>query len=58
MTQVMIAHLWQPMTLQSALKTPRKAIGTIGYTIGILEDIIVVMVAGPKPVLVVLLLIF
>ena len=57
MPKVVISHLGQSMTLQGALKTPRKTVGTIGDAIRILKDIIVVMVARAEPCFVVLLLV-
>ena len=45
MPKIMISHLRQSMALQGTLKTPCKAIGAVGHTVGILKDVIVVMVA-------------
>ena len=44
------------MTSQGALKTPCKTVRTVGHTIRILKDIIVIMVSRTKPFLIFLLL--
>jgi hypothetical protein len=56
MTQVVISHLWETVASQSALKTPCEAIGPVGHTIRVLEDIIVNMVSRTKPFSIVFLL--